>query len=219
MVRLLPKTQFIFQTPKPLQSVIQCLEAQVEAPKQWRWVFNSTSALYEGSISETGFTIRRLVTNRRNSFVPNITGCFQTASGGTQVKITMQLDPWVSTFLGSWSLIWYSGCLLIWFTQAMTSDLFLVFVGLPLFMFVAFWLAFWLEVERSRADLMQMLLERIPESRQKKRFLLRFLFGSLILLSNIFVLGVFMNNRFSGGLPPWQGLPERLPAAPVKPEF
>lgn len=202
MVQLLPHHQFVIQTPEPLQTVMARLESQTEPPKQFRWTF-AKHAPYEGTISASGFTLRRIPVNSRNSLVPDIKGHFQTSAGGTQVHITMRLHPALFIFLGVWSFIWYSACLLMWLSKAMEGQWLLLFAGMPVVIPIGFWLGFWLEVERSRDDLIKMLLGRLPHSTQNRRLVLRTLMAAIVMLSNLWFLGLIIN-RPAQQFPFWQ---------------
>lgn len=185
MVHLLPHDRFIIQTPDALQAVIARLEANVEPPKALRWSFDRNHAPYEGSISESGFTMNR-IPRGRNSFIPRIEGRFETPLGGTVVHITMKLHPLVMIFLVMWFLMFYSGALAVYLSGSVAATEALYFLGLPLFVLLAFWFSFWLEVERSHNDLLKIIVGQVPKSRQhrlQKFFLLQ---GAVFVIGGIF---------------------------------
>ncbi|UBF23874.1 hypothetical protein K9N68_19185 [Kovacikia minuta CCNUW1] len=156
-MKLLPYDTFTLQTPDPLSVVLQRMATQIEPEKPMRWQFSRNHLPYEGTLSEAGFQIHRII-HHRNSFLPMIRGRFESSSFGTSVFITMRLHPFVVAFLVFWYLAWYSFSLPVWLTGAMPNTLALQFVGLPIALLVAFWAAFWSEADRSRRDLAQMIL-------------------------------------------------------------
>jgi hypothetical protein len=156
-VRFLPYDAFTLQTADPLPIVLQRMATQIEPSKPIRWQFSGNHLPYEGTLSETGFQISRII-HHRNSFLPVIRGRFEPTSSGTIVRITMRLHPYVIAFLGFWYLAWYSFFFPIWLTGAMPAAFAVQFVGLPIAILLAFWAVFWSEVYRSRCDLMQMIL-------------------------------------------------------------
>lgn len=205
MVNLLPHDRFIIQTPNALQAVIARLEAQVEPPKALRWSFNRHHAPYEGSISESGFTMHR-IPEGRNSFIPQIKGRFETPVGGTVVHITMELHPSVVSFLVMWFLLFYSGALAICLSGSVAAIEALHILGLPLFVLFVFWISFWFEVERSHNDLLKIIVGQVPKSRQHRLqnfFLLR---GAAFVIAGIFPF-IFMVHHASES-PPAREVPE-----------
>ncbi|MEM0981674.1 MAG: hypothetical protein AAGH78_15555, partial [Cyanobacteria bacterium P01_H01_bin.58] len=74
-MNLLPYNRFSVQTTRPLAAVINLLSEQVEAPRL-RWGFKRDGARYTGTITDTGFTIHRVI-YYRNSFLPRIQGRFE----------------------------------------------------------------------------------------------------------------------------------------------
>lgn len=156
MVHLLPQDRFIIRTPVALPNVIASLDAHVEAPKAFRWSYQRNHAPYEGSVSESGFTMHR-IPQGRNSFIPQIKGRFETPAGGTVVHISMKLHPFVMSFLVMWFLSFYSGALAIGLSGEVANSEALLILGLPLFVLFIFWMSFWLEVERSRKDLLNII--------------------------------------------------------------
>lgn len=212
MVQLLPRDRFIIQTPDALQAVLERLEANVEPQKLFRWTFDFNHAPYEGSISATGFTMRRVPFGRKNSFTPQIEGRFETPPGGTVVHITMKLHPLILIFLGCWYLIWYSVSLLIWTTGGLVGQWALLHLGLPLVILVAFWVAFWLEVERSRNDLLHIILGRQSQSRHNHRLILLIIRGALIILS--FAFSVWLLTSHFSESPPNIKAPDAVQTVP-----
>lgn len=206
MVNLLPRDRFIIQTPDALQAVIARLATNVEPPKALRWSFNRNHAPYEGSISESGFTMHR-IPEGRNSFIPRIKGRFETHSGGTVVHITMKLHPFVMNFLAMWFLLFYSGALAVCLSGSVAVTEALLVLGLPLFVLFAFWMSFWFEVERSHNDLLKIIVGQVPKSRQHRLqnfFLLR---GAAFVIGGIFPF-IFMVSYSEP--PPVREVPESV---------
>lgn len=165
MVQLLPHDRFIIRTPVSLQAVIASLDAHVETPKALRWTRNH--APYEGSVSESGFTMHR-IPQGRNSFIPQIKGRFETPTGGTIVHISMKLHPFVLSFLVMWFLSFYSGALAISLSGEVATSEALLILGMPLCVLFIFWMSFWLEVERSRKDLLNIIGGQVMGARQHR---------------------------------------------------
>ncbi len=184
MVQLLPHDRFNIQTPEAVQTVIKRVAAHVEPRKTVRWTFDRNHAPYEGSVSEAGFKMRR-IPKGRNSFVPEIEGHFTTPPGGTVVHITLKLHPLIPIFMGCWSFIWYGITFLIWSSGNLSNELATYVWVLPLLVFMSFWIAFWLEVERSRNDLLQMILGRQYRRNQNQRLVLISLQIAIVLLNFI----------------------------------
>ncbi len=158
-MHLLPYDSLTLQTSAPLPLVLERLDAHIEPPKLGRWFFSRDHKPYEGTLSESGFEIQRII-HYRNSFLPLIRGRFEASPTGTIVRITMRLHAVVIGFLAFWYLTWYSFFLPIWLTGAMPTAIALQFVGLPVVILIVFWVAFWVEVQRSRDDLAQIILGR-----------------------------------------------------------
>lgn len=205
MVNLLPHDRFIIQTPDALQAVIARLETNVEPPKALRWSFNRNHAPYEGSISESGFTMHR-IPEGRNSFIPQIKGHFETPSGGTVVHITMKLHPFVMNFLVIWFLLFYSGALAICLSGSVAAIEALHILGLPLFVLFVFWISFWFEVERSHNDLLKIIVGQVPKSRQHRLQNFVLLRGAAFVIAGIFSF-IFMVHHVSE-TPPAREVPE-----------
>lgn len=70
IMNIFPSKTFTLQTTAPLAEVKQRLAKQTEEPKLVRWHFSYNHAHYQGTISDTGFEIRRII-HYRNSFLPN----------------------------------------------------------------------------------------------------------------------------------------------------
>lgn len=159
-MRLLPYESFTIQSQEPLSNIIEKLNAQIEDSKVILRPFSSHHALYKGTISSSGFEIRRII-HYRNSFLPNIRGRFDSSSDGTFIRITMRLHPFVTVFLLFWCSVWYSISIPMFLAVALSGDAPLegwLFLGMPIAMLFVFWCAFWSEANRSRRELTQIIL-------------------------------------------------------------
>jgi hypothetical protein len=156
-VRFLPYDTFTLQTPDPLPIVLNRLAAQIEPTKTVRWHFSRHHLPYEGTLSEAGFQICRII-HYRNSFLPIIRGQFTSSPLGTSVHITMRLHPFVIAFSIFWYLVWYACFFPIWSTGSMPTAFAWQFLGMPIALLLVFWGAFWTEAFRSRSDLDQMIV-------------------------------------------------------------
>jgi hypothetical protein len=130
------------------------LQEQVEAPKI-RFGFSRHHAPYEGTVSETGFKISRII-HYRNSFLPVIRGRFEPqVDGTTAIHIHMGVHTFVIAFLGFWCSIWFG----ISIPLALIGNLIgLIFICIATAILVGFWLAFWTEADRDRHALSKILL-------------------------------------------------------------
>ncbi|MBD2200248.1 MULTISPECIES: hypothetical protein [Calothrix] len=154
-MKLLPYDSFTIVVPQPLSVVLQRLNAKVEAPKLYR--FSREHAPYQGTVSEQGFQITRII-HYRNSFLPVIKGRFQIESSyQTEVHIKMSLHPFVMAFLGFWFFFWYSATIPISLVGSMPNGMPILFLGMPILMLIIFWFAFWNEANRSRNELTQII--------------------------------------------------------------
>lgn len=160
-MQLLPYDTFTIHTQEQLLDVFEKLDAQIEAPKAFRWSFSRRHAPYAGTISSSGFKIHR-IQNLRNSFLPNIRGRFESSSEGTLIHITLKLHPFVTAFLLFWYSVWYSISIPVFLFGALSGDVDVFtafqFVGLPIVLLLVFWCAFWSEANRSRRELTQIIL-------------------------------------------------------------
>ncbi|MEO1348497.1 MAG: WD40 repeat domain-containing protein [Cyanobacteria bacterium J06635_15] len=158
MMKLLPYNHFSIQTIQTLPAVIAALDAHIEPPK-FRWGLSRDHAPYTGTLSNTGFKIRRII-HYRNSFLPNIRGRFEPSPGGTVVHITLSLHPVVIVFLVCWLSFWYGISLPI-FLSGLFSGGVIPEIGLfllaPLILFSIFWGVFWFEANRSQRELIQII--------------------------------------------------------------
>lgn len=161
-MKLLPRDRFSIQTPQPLSAVIATLESHIEAPRI-RWGFSHDHPPYTGTLSDSGFEIRRII-HYRNSFLPQIKGRFETTPQGTLVHITMGLHPVVMVFMLVWCSIWCSTAVPVALAGTLTGEIppgiGLLFLGAPVAMPIIFGAAFWYEAKRSRRELTQIIQGR-----------------------------------------------------------
>jgi WD40 repeat protein len=187
-MRFLPYDTFTLQTPDPLPIVMNRLAAQIEPTKIVRWSFSRNHLPYQGTFSETGFQISRIIHNR-NSFLPMIRGQFESSSLGTSVHITMRLHPVVIAFLSCWYLFWYGIFFPVWLTGSIPATFALLFLGSPIALLLVFWGAFWAEASRSRGDLEQIILGQVSINQRSRhsraRIVTVILWGSLFVPSAI----------------------------------
>lgn len=158
MVNLLPTNRFTLTSPDPLPQVVARLATYIEPAKTKRWRFSGDHAPYEGTISETGFEISRIIViHYRNSFLPVIRGQFEVVPTGTAVHIRQGLHPLVIVFLVIWYVSWYSTLIPLWLLGPLASETALLCLGLPLLILAIFWGAFWYEAHRIRQELTHIL--------------------------------------------------------------
>ena len=157
-MKILPYDSFTILTPDPLPIVLQRLNALVEPTKTFR--FSAKHAPYQGSISESGFQISRII-HYRNSFLPVIRGRFEVKSHQTLIHVQMSTHPFVMVFLGFWFFCWYSAVIPITLAGAMPNNMAALFIGMPILMLVIFCVAFWFEANRSRTELRKIIQGQI----------------------------------------------------------
>jgi hypothetical protein len=159
-MKIFPYDTFTILIPDPLPVALQRLTANVEPMKLYR--FSREHAPYQGTISNQSFTISRII-HHRNSFLPVIRGNIESKPQETAVHIEMSLPPFVMGFLGLWFLFWYGAIVPILFTDTLSFNFGLLFLGMPLIILVGFWFAFWSEANRSRKELTQILQGQIVD--------------------------------------------------------
>jgi WD40 repeat protein len=195
-MKLLPDYTFSLQTQDPLSVVLDRLAAQVEPPRGFRLFVSQDHLPYEGTVSEEGFKISRII-HYRNSMLPVIRGQFEQSLDQTAVQINMTLHPLVLVFLGFFYLTWYSIAAPIALMSGW-NGLTLLFVGLPLVILVIFGCAFWFEAQHSRRELTQILLgQRDPQQAKQNRIHKTWfqVFGVILsLLGTAFAFYSFSNN-------------------------
>lgn len=157
-MKLLPYESLTLETRDPLPIVRDRLAACIEAPR-WGWNLSRNRAPYQGTISDDGFKITRVI-HYRNSVLPVIRGRFEPTRSGTVVRVTMGLNPFVIGFLCLWFSTWYGSAIPIAFLGGIPPAIAAVFLIVPLVILAAFWGSFWYEANRSRRDLTEIILGR-----------------------------------------------------------
>ncbi|NEU76973.1 hypothetical protein PI95_031870 [Hassallia byssoidea VB512170] len=153
-MKILPYDTWIISTSDSLPIVLQRLNAKVEPPKVFR--FSTRHAPYQGTISEEGFRINRII-HYRNSFLPVIRGRFEVQSHQTLIHVQMSIHPFVMASLGFWYLVWFSTLVSITLTGSIPLHETTLHVGLPMLLLIIFLVAFWSEANRSRSELSQII--------------------------------------------------------------
>lgn len=103
MLPLLPYQQLVFASPLSKEEVIRRLTLEVAKPRSGLQWFEKRTEKFEGTVSEAGFQIHRII-RYRNSFLPVIHGRFSPLGPGVRIEVTMKLHLVVLAF----SLIWLS---------------------------------------------------------------------------------------------------------------
>lgn len=155
-MNILPSRTFTLKTTAPLVQVKQRLAKHIEEPKLVRWQFSYAHAPYQGTISDTGFEIRRII-HYRNSFLPNIQGRFELLPVGTAVHITMQLHPLILAFMAVWLGIWYTATVPMTLFGGLSPLMGIGMLGMPLVVCGIFLAAFHYEADRSQRELTQIV--------------------------------------------------------------
>ncbi|MEM7796135.1 MAG: hypothetical protein AAF579_16980 [Cyanobacteria bacterium P01_C01_bin.118] len=155
-MNILPSRIFTLKTTAPLVQVKQQLAKHIDEPKLVRWNVSYNHAPYQGTISDVGFEIRRII-HYRNSFLPNIQGRFELLPVGTAVHIRMQLHPLILAFMAVWLGIWYSATVPMTFLGEISPLMKIGMLGIPLVACGVFLGAFHYEAERSQRDLTQIV--------------------------------------------------------------
>ncbi len=163
-MKILPYDTFTILAPESLPIVLQRLNAKVEPVKAFR--FSKKHAPYQGTISEEGFQISRII-HHRNSFLPMIRGRFEVQSHQTLVHVKMSIHTFVKVFLVCWFCFWYSAVIPITLVGAMPYHMTAIFVVMPMLMLIILGLAFWSEANRSRRELSQIIQGEVNRSRRE----------------------------------------------------
>lgn len=157
-MKILPHDTFTVVTPDPLPIVLQRLSDNIESTKIFR--FSRAHAPYQGTFSEQGFKISRII-HYRNSCLPLIRGRLEPQPNGTAIHVQMSLHPIVMVFLGFWYWAWYGAVIPMTVAGVVPGLMAAAMIGLPIGLLVIFGIAFWTEAKRSRNDLIQILRGRI----------------------------------------------------------
>ena len=212
-MKLLPYDTFTVTTHQSLECVIDRLAAQIEAPQKWRWNLPRHHAPYTGTLSESGFEIRRII-HYRNSFLPNIRGRFESSAAVTIVRIQQRLHPVIVVFALFWLSTWYSIAIPICISGWLSEDIgieMLLPLGMPIVVFSIFGCVFWWEADRSRRELTAIILGRSPESQSAKMrspqvpsYIFKILTIAAILIGNAIALHLYFSSSNSPNSSPTQ---------------
>ena len=163
-MRLLPYYQLTITTERSLPDVIDDLAPHIQATPTWgnlRVNRVRDAVLYFGTLSESGFKIRRVI-HYRNSFLPQISGTFEPSSDGRlTVRMTFSLHPFVIGFMLFWCYSWFSLLGMFFLGSLFAGDFspaILLFASFSLVVLSIFWAEFWSEVRRSHQELTEIIL-------------------------------------------------------------
>lgn len=156
MIKILPHYTFTIQTQAPLPIILSRLSKKVEPPKVFRFGWSRSHLPYEGTVSEEGFKISRVI-HYRNSMLPMIQGRFERSSNTTVVQIKMDMHPISISFLSIFYSIWFGFGGVIALMGGWNSSM-LLFLFLPTLLLGIFFGAFWFEAKHSRSELTAILL-------------------------------------------------------------
>ncbi|MDN5477606.1 MAG: hypothetical protein L0G39_11795 [Chryseobacterium sp.] len=146
-MKYLPFERIIYRTNLSEQEIITRLSGFVE-PKKFG--FGRTSSKeYEGFINNNCFEINRMI-NYRNSFLPQIKGTIQKGNYGTQIEVTMKLHLFVFVFLLFWCGFVMFFLISLCLVQQKISVVFLVPVGMLLFVYALTMFGFKTESKESK---------------------------------------------------------------------
>lgn len=101
MFPLLPYQKLVFESPLSREEIIERLTRKVIKRRQ-EW-FEQSTIPFEGTVSDTGFQISRII-NYHNSFLPVINGCFFSHMEGVRIEVTMRLRTNMLIFC----IVWFS---------------------------------------------------------------------------------------------------------------
>ena len=104
-MHILPYDTFTLQTQDSLLDVIEKLKAKIGSPKVFREDLCSNQAPYAGTISSSGFKLRRIRYNEtpflphKPFCLPYIQGRFELLSDGIVIHLALRIAPDVTAFL------------------------------------------------------------------------------------------------------------------------
>jgi WD40 repeat protein len=205
MIKILPHYTFTIQTQAPFSIILSRLSKKVEPPKIFRFNWSRNHLPYEGTVSEEGFKISRVI-HYRNSMLPIIQGRFERSANTTIIQIEMDMHPISISFLSIFYLIWwgFGGAIALMSGWNVST---LLLLGFPILLLGIFFSVFWFEAEHSRPELTAILLgQDTPQQTErdrivKKRFQIARVIGlvlgivtSLSLCSTL----MFLKGTYSG---------------------
>lgn len=101
MPPLFPYQRLVFESPLSREEITRRLTRKVTKRRQ-DW-FEKSTLPFEGTVSDTGFKVSRII-NYRNSFLPVIDGRFFPLMRGVRVQVTVRLPANVLFFC----VVWFS---------------------------------------------------------------------------------------------------------------
>jgi len=101
--KLLPFEDCILNTRLSPLEVQRRMAGAIDTAQGFSWPYpgRQYAKPYKGTCAGNTFTMERNI-NYRNSFLPEITGTIQPATGGTRVIVTMRLNILVLIFISLW---------------------------------------------------------------------------------------------------------------------
>jgi hypothetical protein len=122
MILLFPYKQLVFESPLSQEEAIRRLSLEVADPRSGSQWFKANPLPFDGTVSETGFKIRRFIRGR-NAFRPVVYGRFSPSISGVRIAITMRLPTGVLLFSIVW-LCFVTSVIVLSLPQMPTSDSF-----------------------------------------------------------------------------------------------
>lgn len=169
MIFWLPYLKFTIDSNLSKREIISRLVDSVSEPRRNGQLWETRAKKFEGNLSESGFTIKRII-RYRNSFLPMINGKFQAQKNGTRILITIQLHPLVLVFMLWWMspLIGMSLLLLLSLVASIITKgaieigilgIFLGLIGMLTFGYFLTLTGFSVEANKARQILDELLVE------------------------------------------------------------
>lgn len=149
-MKIIPYDTLTIATSDSLSVVLERLNANVEPIQRLR--LTRKHARYQGTVSDLGFQISRII-NYRNSFFLVIKGQFETQFNQTLIHVQISIHPFVTSYLAFFFLFWYGVLIPIILNNSLPEHMLLLFIGIPIPSLLIIWLAFWSEAKRNRRDL------------------------------------------------------------------
>lgn len=120
-------------------------------PSVWRW-FDKRRQAFEGSVSEEGFKINRII-RYRNSFLPVLQGQFFSHGHGVRIEVMMRLHVSVIVFCLVW--IGFVGYMLWafirqWLEVGKYENAILGPIGMLVFLYLLVTISFGIEANKAR---------------------------------------------------------------------
>jgi len=98
---IFPYRTLMIETSLSPAEVRERLERDVAPREAGLRLFRSRDGRFNGSVSETGFDIRRTISGR-NSWLPNVVGTIQATAFGSRVYVRMKPPQMVNVFMALW---------------------------------------------------------------------------------------------------------------------